>query len=47
MVWKSESDADAYLDAGATIFTKEIQPSAAGYDLGTLKKMIKRRDNRA
>jgi hypothetical protein len=39
--------ADAYLDAGATIFTKEIQPTAAGYDLSTLKKMITWRDNRA
>jgi hypothetical protein len=47
VVWKSESDADAYLDAGATIFTKEIQPTAAGYDLSTLKKLIKWRDNRA
>jgi hypothetical protein len=41
VVWKSESDADAYLDAGVTIFTKKIQPTAAGYDLTTLKQMIK------
>jgi alkanesulfonate monooxygenase SsuD/methylene tetrahydromethanopterin reductase-like flavin-dependent oxidoreductase (luciferase family) len=47
VVWKSESDADAYLDAGATIFTKEIQPTAAGYDLSRLEQMIKWRDNRA
>ena len=47
VVWKSESDADAYLDAGATIFTKEIQPTAAGYDLSTLKKMITWHGNRA
>ncbi len=47
VVWKSDSDADAYLDAGATIFTKEILPTAAGYDFSTLEQMIKWRDTRA
>jgi probable F420-dependent oxidoreductase len=45
VVWESERDADAYREAGASTFTTEIHPTAAGYDFGTLEQMIKWRDN--
>ena len=33
-VWENAADADAYRDAGVTLFTTEIVPDANGYDSG-------------
>lgn len=43
-VWESERDADAYRDAGVTLFTTEIFPDADGYDFSTVEQMVKWRD---
>ena len=43
-VWENAGDGDAYRDAGVTLFTTEIHPTAEGYDFGTLEKMIEWRD---
>jgi alkanesulfonate monooxygenase SsuD/methylene tetrahydromethanopterin reductase-like flavin-dependent oxidoreductase (luciferase family) len=44
-VWENPGDADAYREAAVTLFTTEIHPTAAGYDFGTLEKMIEWRDS--
>jgi hypothetical protein len=36
--------APAYRDAGVTLFTTEVHPTATGYDFGTVEKMIAWRD---
>ena len=43
-VWENARDADAYRNAGVTLFTTEIHPTAEGYDFSTLEKMIEWRD---
>jgi hypothetical protein len=43
-VWENAKDADAYRDAGVTLFTNEIHPTAEGYDFSILEKMIVWRD---
>jgi hypothetical protein len=43
-VWENAQDGDAYRDAGVTLFTTEIHPTADGYDFSTLEKMIEWRD---
>jgi probable F420-dependent oxidoreductase len=43
-VWESARDGDAYREAGVTLFTTEIHPTAAGYDFGTLEHMVQWRD---
>jgi len=43
-VWESARGADAYRDAGVTLFTTEIHPTAAGYDFSTLEQMVRWRD---
>ena len=42
--WESAGDADAYRDAGVTLFTTEIHPDESGYDFTTLEKMVSWRD---
>jgi probable F420-dependent oxidoreductase len=44
-VWENAKDGDAYRDAGVTLFTNEIHPTAAGYDFSILEKMIEWRDS--
>jgi len=43
-LWENPQSADAYRDAGVTLFTTDITPTAAGYDFSTLEKMIAWRD---
>ena len=43
-VWENAADADAYRDAGVTLFTTEIVPDANGYDFGVVEQMVKWRD---
>jgi probable F420-dependent oxidoreductase len=43
-VWENAGDADAYRDAGVTLFVSQMHPTAAGYDFSTLEKMIEWRD---
>ena len=43
-VWENGADADAYRDAGVTLFTTEIHPDADGYDFTTVEQMTKWRD---
>jgi probable F420-dependent oxidoreductase len=43
-VWENVADADAYRDAGVTLYTTEIHPDADGYDFTTVEQMIKWRD---
>jgi probable F420-dependent oxidoreductase len=43
-VWENGGDADAYRDAGVTLFTTEIHPDANGYDFSTVEKMVRWRD---
>ena len=43
-VWENGADADAYRDAGVTLFTTEIRPDADGYDFSTVEQMVKWRD---
>jgi alkanesulfonate monooxygenase SsuD/methylene tetrahydromethanopterin reductase-like flavin-dependent oxidoreductase (luciferase family) len=44
-VWENAKDGDAYRDAGVTLFTNEIHPTAEGYDFSILEKMIEWRDS--
>ena len=43
-VWENAGDADAYRDAGVTLFDTEIHPDENGYDFSTLEKMVEWRD---
>ena len=43
-VWEDAAAADAYRDAGVTLFTTEIHPDASGYDFTTIEKMVAWRD---
>jgi probable F420-dependent oxidoreductase len=43
-LWEDPQSADAYRDAGVTLFTTDIAPTAEGYDFSTLEKMIAWRD---
>ena len=43
-LWEDPQSADAFRDAGVTLFTNEIHPTAEGYDFSTLEKMIEWRD---
>jgi len=43
-VWENGADADAYRDAGVTLFATEIHPDADGYDFTTVEQMVKWRD---
>ncbi len=43
-VWENARDADAYRDAGVTLFTTEIHPDESGYDFATLEQMVDWRD---
>lgn len=38
--WTNDTDADAYVDAGVTLFTTEIHPDDTGYDFTELEKML-------
>jgi probable F420-dependent oxidoreductase len=42
--WENEGDAEAYRDAGVTLFTTEIHPDADGYDFTIVEQMVKWRD---
>ena len=42
--WRNAGDAEAYRDAGATLFTTEIHPDADGYDFSTIEQMVMWRD---
>jgi probable F420-dependent oxidoreductase len=44
-VWEDVASADAYRDAGVTLFTTEIHPDADGYDFTTIEQMVKWRDS--
>lgn len=43
-LWEDAGAAEAYRDAGVTLFTTEIHPDTAGYDFGTLETMVAWRD---
>ena len=43
-VWESPREADAYRDAGVSLFTTEIGPDADGYDFTVVEQMVKWRD---
>ena len=43
-VWESAREADAYRDAGVSLFTTEIGPDADGYDFTVVEQMVKWRD---
>jgi probable F420-dependent oxidoreductase len=43
-LWETAGDADAYRDAGVTLFTTEIHPDESGYDFTTLEKMVSWRE---
>ncbi|MCW2650592.1 MAG: hypothetical protein QOE41_3196 [Mycobacterium sp.] len=44
VAWAGAPSADAFLDAGATLFTTEIHPTDDGYDFTKLQEMISWRD---
>jgi probable F420-dependent oxidoreductase len=44
MAWTDARDADAFVDAGVTLFTTEIHPDSSGYDFGELTSMLAWRD---
>lgn len=44
--WESAATADSYFNEGVSMFTTEIKPTNAGYDLGILSEMLAWRDGR-
>jgi probable F420-dependent oxidoreductase len=46
VAWESPAASDEYRKEGVSLFTTEIKPTHAGYDLDVLKEMIAWRDGR-
>ena len=46
VAWDSIEGASRYADEGVTLFTTEIRPTEAGYDLSPLEEMLSWRDSR-